>query len=154
MLYNRNVDRLLIVVVPVALFVFASTRPIERLRGDMPLNFVDSPPSALPKQRAAEERLARKYWFVTLTAVQWRYTYGSRLPDTPPQDFRVYGDSPSAPLPLPDSRLRYWHRLQQVWLFPESWTKSRQWSTQWVSDPVMHVGDWIDHTLKDAVGSP
>jgi hypothetical protein len=154
MLYNRKVDRFLIMVVPVALFLYASTRPIVRLRTEMPLSFVDTAASATAKQRAAEERLARKYWSVAISVIQWRYTYGSPLPDTPPQEFRVYGESPSVSAPLSDSRLRYWHRLQQAWPSPEVWQKSREWSTQWLTDPVVRAGEWLDRTVKDAVGNP
>jgi hypothetical protein len=62
MLHNRKLDRLLILIVPAALFVYLSTRPHVRLRADMPRQFVDIPASAGPKQREAEERLAREYW--------------------------------------------------------------------------------------------
>jgi hypothetical protein len=154
MLYKRRIDRFLIVAVPVVIFVYASTRPIKRLGADMPPQFIDTPPSARGKQRAADVELAHKYWELAISAMQWRYTYGSPLPDTPPDDFRLYGDTPSASEPLSLSRFRYWHRFQQVWLLPETWKTSREWSTLWLTDPIMRAGDWFDRTLKDWVGKP
>jgi hypothetical protein len=154
MLYNRKIDRLLIVVVPIGLFLYASTRPTMRLRADMPAQFTDASASASSRQRAAEADLARKYWALAISAVQWRYTYGSPLPDTPPDDFRLFGDVPAGSEPLSASRFRYWHRLQLVWLSPDAWKVTHAWSTQWLTDPLMRAGDWFDRSFKDFVANP
>ncbi len=154
LMYNRRIDRIIIVLVPLAFGVYASTRPIKRLRADMPPQFVDISPAAGNKQRAAETELARKYWAAAITAVEWRYSYGSPLPDTPPDDFRIDGNTAaSAELPSA-SRLRYWRRLQKVWLSPDSWRTTQEWSLRWLTDPVMRIGDWFDRTVSDFAGKP
>lgn len=168
MLSERKVDRFLIVAVPVALFVYASTRPIARLRADVPPRFVDVPASASRKQRAEEERRAQAYWNCALSFVQWRYTYGSPLPDDPPEDFRVGAESAvpteaaagAAPAAghskdrsQDQARLRYWRRLRQVWTSPDCWSFSREWSTQWLTEPVMGAVRWIENYLGDLTRS-
>jgi hypothetical protein len=149
MLYNRKIDRLLILIVPAALFVYASTRSHVRLRANMPQQFVDIPASAGPKQREAEERLAREYWSCVVTVIQWKYTYGSVLPDAPPEEFRLNIQPAPGSEPVASSRVRYWHRLQQVWLSPSSWATSREWSTDWLTEPIKRGGTWIGNYFKN-----
>jgi hypothetical protein len=149
MLHNRIDDRLLILFVSAGLFVYASTRPQVRLRANMPPQFVDIPASAGPKPREAEERLAREYWNCVLTVIQWKYTRGSQLPDSPPEQFRVNTQSAPGSEPVSSSRVRYWHRLQLVWLMPSSWVTSREWSTDWLTGPIKQGGAWIGNYFKN-----
>lgn len=151
MLYNRRVDQILILVIPLALFVYISTKPHLRLRADMPPQFVDSLPSASPKQREEEERLARGYWDCALAFVQWTYMYGSPLPKDPPNEFRITSDSSSGPEPASSSRLRYWRRLREVWLMPSSWKATREWSTQWVTGSFKEAVAWIEGHFQNLV---
>ena len=152
MLYNRKVDRLLLFIVPAVLFVYASTRPHIRLRADMPAEFVDVRAPADAKQRAAEERVAQEYWYCALTIIQWKYTYGSPLPTTPPEEFRVNAEVISGSEPLTSPRLRYWRQLRQVWLIPSAWKTSREWNTQWLTEPIKKGLAWINKYLKDLIG--
>jgi hypothetical protein len=154
MLYNRKIDRTLIVLVPVALFIYASTRPTVRLRADMPPQFADSPAIPGAKHLTDEERMARRYWDVAVSSVQWRFTYASPLPETPPEYFRVYGDPATGAAPPAESRLRYWRRLQQIWLSPAAWKTTHEWNTRWLVDPIMQAGNWFDRTFKDFVSKP
>jgi hypothetical protein len=149
MLHNRKLDRLLILIVPAALIIYASTRPHFRLRANMPPQFVDIPASAGPKQREAEERLAREYWSCVLTVIQWKYTYGAPLPDSPPEQFRVNTQLAPGPEPVSSSRVRYWHRLQHIWLLPSSWVTSREWSADWLTGPIKQGGAWIGNYFKN-----
>ena len=167
MFSQRTLDRFLILVAPIALFVYASTRPIARLRADMPSQFPDVPASATRKERAEEERRAQAYWNCALTFIQWRYTYGSPLPDDPPEEFRV-GAQAATPTEGPigadtaanhhkersqdqlgAARIRYWRRLRQVWLTPDGWKTSREWSTQWLTGPVAEGVKWIENYFSD-----
>ena len=144
LLYNRAIDKILILLIPTALFMYASNRNVLRLRAVMPLQFIDA--SVSPRQRASEERIAYEYWNCALKFVQWKYTYGSPLPAEPPEDFRIDDrsvDRPGAGAG-PASRLRYWRRLQQLWLSPDSWTASREWSTGWLTEPIMKVVDGLE----------
>ena len=151
MLHNRKLDRLLILIVPAALFVYLSTRPHVRLRADMPPQFVDIPASAGPTQREAEERLAQEYWSCALTVIQWKYPYGLQLPDSPPEQFRVYTELAPGSEPISSSRVRYWHRLQRVWLQPSSWVTSQTWSTDWLTMPIAKTLNWFDNYFKDLI---
>lgn len=151
MLYNRKIDRLLILIVPAALFVYASSRPQVRLRAEMPPDFVDVQATADPARRATEEPLAQQYWDCALTSIQWKYTYGSPLPDTPPEEFRVNTTPTPGSEPASSSRLRYWHRLQQVWLLPSAWKTTREWSTDWLTEPIKKGFAWMGDYFKDLI---
>ncbi len=149
MLYRRKIDRLLIVIVPVGLFIYMSTRPHVRLRADMPPEFVDVQTSATQRQRAAEENLAKEYWSLALTNIQWKYTFGSPLPDSPPEEFRVRGQPARGPDISGSTQARYWRQLQKVWLQPSSWVTSRDWSTDWLTGSIKKGADWIAGYIGD-----
>ncbi len=151
MLYKRKIDRLLIVVVPVGLFIYMSTRPHVRLRADMPPEFVDIQTPATQKQRAAEEKLAKGYWSLALTVIQWKYTYGSPLPDSPPEEFRVRVQPAQGSGTSDSSQARYWHKLQKVWLQPSSWVTSRDWSTDWLTGSITDGVNWLGRYIKDLI---
>jgi hypothetical protein len=146
MLYNRKIDRLLVLVVPIALFIYASTRPHMRLRADMPPEFAETASSMSPKRRADEEKLASEYWECALTSIQWKYTYGSPLPDSPPAEFRVVANTTTdTETRGASARSRYWRRLQKVWLLPSSWVSSHEWSTSWLTDAIKNVFSWVNN---------
>lgn len=121
-------------IIPVALFVFLSVRPVTRLRMEPPAEFVDSRTGWTAKRRATEERFARDYWKCAWQQLQWTYPFGTRLPDEPPVEFKIEDDT------LPGQRLgadistraRYWRRLQQLWPRPEVWEESHEWNTDWI----------------------
>jgi hypothetical protein len=136
--YQRAISRLLLLAVPTALFAYASSRPVTRLRPDMPARFVDTARHANAQQRAREERVAQAYWDCAVTLMQWQYTYGSPLPDKPPDDFQFDAADAVSWKPDPESRLRYWHNLQKLWNSPDTWTTWREWSMRWLTDPVSH----------------
>jgi hypothetical protein len=148
-LYNRKVDRVLILVVPAALFVYASALPQVRLRSEMPPGFVDPKASADPAQQAKEERLAHEYWNCALNIIHWRYIYGSPLPNTPPEEFHVSARQTSGEETESSTNLRYWHRLQRIWLLPSAWTTTHEWSIHWLTDPVNKGVLWIANSFSD-----
>jgi hypothetical protein len=151
MLHNRKLGRLLILIVPAALFVYLSTRPHVRLRADMPPQFVDIPAAAGAKQREAEERLAREYWNCALTVIQWKYTHGLQLPDSPPEQFWASTQLPPGSEPVSSSRVRYWHRLQRVWLQPSSWVTVQTWNTDWLTKPIARTLNRFENYFKDLI---
>lgn len=151
MLYNRAIDKLLVIAVPVALFVYASTRPVTQLRPDMPPIFLATPRQASAQQRAAEKRIAQAYWDCTVALIQWRYTYGSPLPDGPPDDFQIGGQTAAALKLAQASRLRYWRQLQKLWNSPDVWITSREWSTRWLTDPLNHGVEGIREYFRDLI---
>jgi hypothetical protein len=148
-LYNRKIDRALILLIPAALFVYASARPHERLRAEMPQEFVDAKINADPARQEEEDRLAHEYWNCALNTIQWKYTYGSPLPNTPPAEFRANENQTSKGNDESSTRLRYWRQLQRVWLLPTSWKTAREWSTRWLTDPISRTATWVENTLND-----
>ena len=150
MLYNRKIDRLLLLVVPIALFIYASTRPQMRLRADMPPQFAETAPSMSSKRRAEEEKLAREDWECALTSIHWKYTYGSPLPHLPPAEFRVAKSTiPGTETGGSSSRLRYWRRFQKAWLLPSSWVSSHEWSTSWLTDAIKNGFSWVSNYFSN-----
>jgi len=53
--------------------------------------------------------------------------------------------------PISSSRVRYWHRLQRVWLQPSSWVTSQTWSTDWLTMPIAKTLNWFDNYFKDLI---
>ena len=160
--YNRTIDKLLVLLLPAAWFVYYSWRPVYQLRANMPAQFVDLPAAAPAPQRASEERLAHAYWDLARKAFRPRYTYGFALPDDPPADFELgltTDTAPAArtkaPVTAPraaDSRVRYWHKLQQLWFEPYAWDRKRQWSVAWFTAPAgrlyTNFQDYLSNRLK------
>lgn len=138
MLGSRVVNRLVLLSIPVALLVYFSRQPVMRLKPEMPSTFADVPVQASFSQQAAEERIAQGYWKCASTLIQWQYTYGSPLPDKPPVDFQLDPSEAAASNVRPDSRRRYWRRLQQFWNSPDNWVTSYKWSTNWATDLLNH----------------
>ena len=130
----------IIVLLAVGLFVAASYSPIYRLRTIMPPQFVDAPSSWPAEKQASEAKIAKAYWDCAASQVQWRYGYGYRLPQNPPDDFSVASQNLGATSDDPATRARYWQKLQKAWYVPDNWTKSYQWDTRWSTD-------WVD-TMK------
>jgi hypothetical protein len=174
LLYNRTVDKRLILLLPALSFLYCSWRPVFSLRAEMPPQFVDVSAGATPVARAREQRLALAYWDVARTVIRWKYTYGASLPNDPPPEFAVSEEGitrPGAPSkpdskragnPRPavqgartaasGSRLRYWRKLQEVWTEPYAWKARRQWSTAWFTGPIRRVRanfqDWCRNLIR------
>ena len=152
MLYNRKFDRALILIVPAALFVYMSARPHVRLRAEMPAEFVDVQTSADPARQDVEQKLAQQYWNCALALIQWKYTYGTPLPDIPPEEFRIKSTATPGSESAASVRLRYWNRLRKVWLLPSAWTTTRAWSTDWLTNSLKHGLERVEDFFKDLFG--
>jgi hypothetical protein len=148
-------DKLLILLIPTAFFFYRSSRPVVRLRVDMPARFVDPSASADSRQQTEERRLALAYWNCGVTIIQWEYAYGSPLPSKPPLEFRIGGSTSATPgtargkVNTPDGRTRYWNRFRELWVSPEAWKSSREWSTAWLTDPVYKFADRSETYFKN-----
>jgi len=115
-----------------ALYVYLSTTRTTELRPDPPAGFVETRPEWDLKRRQTEERLARAYWDCAARVLQWRYTFGSNLPEEPPPDFAIDAQKfPGVGAAEPGSRARYWQKLRRVWLLPNAWKKSYRWNPKW-----------------------
>ena len=143
MIVNRTFDRWLILLIPLGVFVALSVRPVWRLHVDASPEFLQPDPSWNAKRRASEEEVARGYWKSAVGAVQWEYGFGSTLPATPPEDFRVEEANPHMEglERDPATRARYWAKFRQVWLLPQTWERSYGWDTGWVLRTITGVRD-------------
>ncbi len=123
----------LFAIVSSPLFIYLSTRPVMRLRYEPPAEFFDERNLDAP-QRATEDVLAQAYWDSAVRSVQWKYAFGTNLPDEPPPEFRVDEKSlQSRDLKIePGARARYWQRLRQVWGLPQAWDESFTWNMGWL----------------------
>src|SRR5882672_10472873 len=116
MLFKRQkVDWLLVPLLAIGLFTYASYQPRFHLRSDMPAEFMDVPPAGSPKTQNAEEKTARAYWKCLVHDIQWKYGYGYSLPSDPPTDFTLASGGAGVAPEDPSARVRYWRKAQHVW---------------------------------------
>src|SRR5579885_2825198 len=87
--YARGFDRYLMILIPTAFLLYATSHPVNRLRVEMPTQFVDAPAGASNARWGTEAEIAQAYWNVAVTVIQWQYGFGSSLPAEPPANFRI-----------------------------------------------------------------
>jgi hypothetical protein len=145
----RRIDKILIVAVPIAIFLIMSIQPTTRLQVEMPAEFVDATASQPGHRGASEKETARAFWDCAVDLIQYKYAYGSPLPLAPPPEFQV--DQDAFPTVKPDAatRLRYWQRLQKVWVLPTVWEKGYEWSFRWFTDAASGIAGRISRLLRD-----
>ena len=115
------------------LFVHLSATPVIQLRPYPPAEFFDVSQEWDTERRKAEEHLGQAYWECTVRTLQWKYTYGSLLPDEPPPEFKINTQRfPGGLTTASSSRARYWRSTQKAWLLPHAWQKSYRWDTRWL----------------------
>jgi hypothetical protein len=149
MLFTRQwYDKLIICGLVLGLFLYVSYRPQFRLREQMPPEF--GPDTTLDSRaRSAELRIAQRYWTCAVQQIQWRYAYGSQLPQDPPSDYTITaaGVKPSAS--ELDTRIHYWKKLHLVWTLPDAWEKTYTWTLDWIGDGMEAVSNWLqEHVAK------
>ena len=145
MFLKRKSDKFVVVLLAGGLFCYLSYRPKFRISAQMPVEFLDTSHAMTKTQRAAEEKLATAYWACVVNSIQWKYTYGNRLPAVPPPEFSITGGDPVA-ASNGSGRERYWEKVQQVWNIPSIWTKQYEWDTGWTvawTDDIKAVGNWF-----------
>ena len=120
----------LVAVAPTVLFVYLAARPVMRLRVDPPSQFLSAIDDVPPERRATEERLARAYWDWAFLHLQRQYPFAAELPDDPPVEMGVEGQGFPTGLQAEFTKRRYWRKLCEVWVMPQSWEKSSLWDRQ------------------------
>ncbi|HKS96936.1 MAG TPA: hypothetical protein VJV74_12510, partial [Terriglobia bacterium] len=128
---------LLLLLVPVGVVVYLSTRPVMRLRAEPPAGFVDSNPKWNAKRAASEDQVGRAYWDAAVQNVQPIYHYGTSLPTTPPVSFEVDPETLAASGIKVDAtaeRAHYWQKLRELWDQPATWEQSFGWNTEWINN--------------------
>jgi hypothetical protein len=143
---------LLLLVLVIGFVTYFSVYPTYRLRVDMPAEFLDAPASLSPEKRAAEEKVARAYWYCVVTVIQRTYNFGQPLPLSPPAEFKTAGNLP-ATAQDPGTRFRYWHRLQSIWYLGSIWNKQRIQDFRWVTGPTQSGWLWVRHYMGRFVGA-
>jgi hypothetical protein len=146
MFFRHGYDKLLYPTIAVALLIMSSYRPVYHLRTDMPSAFSASEPN--PRERSVEQRIAWAYWESAQMNIQWKYPYGHPLPTDPPPEFRVDAQALGPKASDAATRQFYWHKLDQVWYSPDSWTRHYGWNFGWASDPLTSAAQW----LRDETG--
>jgi len=152
MFIKRGYDKVLIPVLAAGIFVYASIRPTFRMRPDMPREFIDASSSLPAQKRASEEKIARAYWTCVVTEIQWKYVYGYHLPQEPPPEFAVATQGLDTAATDPATRERYWHKLQEVWYLPSTWTKGYEWDFNWLTGWLRSASQWL-HRLLPGLGN-
>lgn len=128
---------LLLLLVPVGVVVYLSTRPVMRLRAEPPSGFVDSNPKWNAKRAAAEDQIGRAYWDAAVQNVQPIYRYGTSLPATPPVAFQVDAETLATSGVKVDAsaeRAHYWQKMRELWDQPATWEQSYGWNTEWINN--------------------
>src|SRR2546430_16352210 len=89
MFIRQKSDKLVILVLLAGLFGFLSYRPKFQINNQVPVEFLSSSDPEPRARTAAEERVAKAYWDCVVNSIQWKYNYGSRLPQDAPAEFIV-----------------------------------------------------------------
>jgi hypothetical protein len=150
MLFTRQwYDKLIVCAFALGLFLYASYRPQFRLREQMPPEFVADTPSSHDQKQGAEQRIAQEYWDCAVKEIQWRYTYGSLLPQDPPPEYTITTAGGDPGTGDRDTRIRYWKRLRLVWTLPSAWEKTYTWTLDWLPGWAKTPSRWLqEHAAK------
>ncbi len=143
MFIRRKLDWLVVVVLVAAAFSYMSYRPRFRLQTGMPPEFMDESSPDPSRKQGSEEKVAKAYWNCLVKDIQWKYSYGHSLPQDPPPEF-TFGPQSGLDGENPATRIRYWHKAQQIWYLPSAWTKDYVWDFRWTIDWVQNGRDWLD----------
>ncbi|MGH9544082.1 MAG: hypothetical protein ACRD23_02585 [Terriglobales bacterium] len=142
---KQKFDWLLVGLLVVGLFLFASYQPRFRLRPVMPPDFIDEPLARASQNPNPEGKVASAYWSCLASTIQWQYGYGHTLPADPPPDFTATLSGMTADDTT--TRIRYWHRAQHIWYLPTAWQKDYEWNFEWTTDWVRNGGDLLNHVF-------
>ena len=91
MLFKRQkFDWILVALLALGLFLYASYQPRFRLRPEMAADFIDEPLAQASQKPSPEVKIARAYWSCLVEDIQWKYGYGRTLPvDPPPRSIAI-----------------------------------------------------------------
>ena len=153
MLFKRQrLDWVLVPLLAIGLFTYASFQSRFRLRPDMPAEFVDAPSAGTSPKQRAEEKIARAYWTCLVQDVQWKYGYGYSLPSDPPPEFTLASGTSGIVSEDAATRVRYWRKTQHVWYLPDAWQKAYEWDFHWTSNLTQNAADWTHRQLQHLGG--
>ncbi len=151
MAVHRRYDILAIIGIVLLLLAYASVRSEFRLQSAMPKEFFDSSYTP-PQSRAREERLAHAYWQCAVTQIQWKYGYAHRLPEEPPAEFGVNLQDTGSAANDTATRLRYWHKLKDVWTVTAVWHREYEWNSISLHESLQSAGQWMEQHMRRIIG--
>ncbi len=118
------------------IFVLLSLEPVYKLKENAPQEFK----AVVIASGIDQQRWSDRYW-ERARFLQWKYSYGTKLPDEPVADFHIE-DETTLPVSLAEqTRLAYWNKLRQVWLAPTSWTVSYSLDFGWTRRTIEKAAD-------------
>lgn len=124
-------------------FIFQSIRPVMHLRSDPPPSVVGARLNDNPPHYQSQLQTARACWAYAIDSVQNLYPYGSSLPKGPPKSARSRSLRPTALSEL------CWPRLRDAWTQPDSWKRSYEWSTDWLTNPDSPFRQTVDRVMSE-----
>lgn len=139
MFIKRKFDKVIVGLVLVGVFLYASIRQSFHIRPDMPKGFVNL--TGPTQDQAQEQRIAMAYWTCVVKQIQWKYGYGYHLPETAPSEFAIATDVPNPGTQA--ARDRYWHNVRDIWYDPGTWVTEYRWDFAWAKNPVRSASDWL-----------
>jgi hypothetical protein len=155
MLFRRQwYDKLVICAFALGLFLYASYRPQFRLREQMPQEFAATTSSSHDQKEGSEQRIAQEYWNCAVKEIQWRYTYGSQLPQDPPPEYTITSAGVQPGTGDRDARIRYWKRLRLVWTLPSAWDKTYMWTLGWLPEWAKVPGRRLQERVTKVLNAP
>jgi hypothetical protein len=142
---KQKYDKVLVPLLMIGLFLYASIQQKSVLGPEMPKEFVDAPSSGPAARQRVEEKIARAYWRCVVNDLQWKYGYGYTLPPDPPAEF--VANTPEKGAENAETRARYWRQLRHVWYIPSVWHKRYEFDIGWVTNPALSVKNWVQDRL-------
>jgi len=142
---RRSHTALYVLLALAGVFLFESIQPVMRLRPDPPYSVVGARLNNDESHYELQLRMARACWAYAIESVQNLYPYGGSLPQDPPAATHSRTQKASALSKL------CWPRLRNAWTQPESWERSYEWSTDWITNPDSSFRQIISKAL-DSLG--
>ena len=131
---------------PVAVFAFAVVLGLlsfslnSRLTENAPREFRELP--VAPGFKANPD-VANEYWRSAVAIIQWKFPFGTMLPDEPPPEFRLLPGTHTRTAIADAARQQYWNKLRQLWSHPELWQRKLDFDVSWAGRAVLSVKDSV-----------
>ncbi len=126
---------------------------VALLSFDVPLRLNHDPPQQyrniqLAPGRAANPELADQYWVLAVQVIQWKYPFGTALPQNPLPEFTATPDIIARDRSAAGSRQQYWNLLRQLWSRPEVWHRTLEFDIGWVVRALESVTDFVSSLVR------
>ena len=103
---------------------------------------------SLSTMEGSRPELATKYWEIAERLIQWKYTFGSALPERPPDDFQTIGAGEKRSDSHEPVRIAYWNKLREEWGRPDNWHRAFGFDFQWPERSARTLSHDIENFFK------